>query len=116
MERLVARKKLFLTVAITSAVLGIVSIAGIIFFILKLLYVPMVLCIIVTAHGFYGCPFYFIAYDNAKKCKILLLEIQNGEKSIKTIAERAGLKVEFAEKLIEKAISKGYIDEQTIHW
>ena len=114
MERLEKHKRLLLAVAIASAVLGAASIAGIIFFILKLWYIPMVLCILATAHGFYGCPFYFIAYANAKKCEIILSEIQDGEKDLGLIAERAGIRVSFAEKLISQSVSRGYIDQEKI--
>ena len=75
MKKLIGRKKLLLAVAIASLILGVLSIAGIIFSILMLWYIPMALCIAITAHGFYGCPFYFIGYGNAKKAEILLTEI-----------------------------------------
>ena len=87
--------------AITSLILGAFAIAGIILFILKLWYIPMAICIAVTAHGFYGCPFYFIGYSNAKKTEILLTEIKGG-KSIDEAAKTAGVKPCFAAELLGK--------------
>ena len=110
MDKLKKRKRQLLAVAVISAVTGAASIAGIIASILMLWYVPMFLCIAITAHGFYGCPFYFIAYANMKKCEILVSEIQRGETELEVIASRAGIKVDFAKKLIKKSVFKGYID------
>ena len=107
MKKLQGRKRLLLAVAISSLLLGILSIAGIIFFILKLWYIPMVLCIALTAHAFYGCPFYFIAYANAKISEKILREIEGGESDLAVIADRAGVKPDFAEKLIEKSRKRG---------
>ena len=76
MDGIVKRKRILLAVAITSLILGASAIAGIIFFILRLWYIPMALCIAVTAHGFYGCPFYFIAYSNAKKREVLFSALE----------------------------------------
>ena len=107
MEKLSGRKRLLLTVAITSLLLGVLSIAGIIFFILKLWYIPMALCIAVTAHAFYGCPFYFIAYANAKISEKIIHEIEKGEADLAVIATRVGVKADFVEKLIEKSRKRG---------
>ena len=107
MEKLLGRKRMLLAVAISSLSLGILSIAGIIFFILKLWYLPMALCIALTAHAFYGCPFYFIAYANAQISEKILREIEGGESDLAVIADRAGVKPDFAEKLIEKSRKRG---------
>ena len=109
MEKLLRTKRLLLLVAVGSAVLGGVSIAGIIFFILKLWYVPMALCILITAHGFYGCPFYFIKYSNIKRCELILNAINGGVYDLSEVAEQAMVEQDFAKVLIEKAIKNGYI-------
>ena len=98
---------MLLAVAISSLSLGILSIAGIIFFILKLWYLPMALCIALTAHAFYGCPFYFIAYANAKISEKIIREIEGGESDISVIADRVGVRHDFTEKLIEKSRKRG---------
>ena len=110
MEKLEKRRKLFLSVAIASVVLGALSIAGIIFFILKLWYFPMALCIAITAHGFYGSPFYFIAYSNLGRSKIILSEISRGESDIGKIAKNAGVTEEFASELLARCRAHGYLD------
>ena len=102
MDKITKKKKILFATAIISLILGVLSIAGIIFFILKLWYIPMAICIAITAHGFYGCPFYFIGYANAKKAEILLAEMQGG-KSIEEAAQTAGVKPDFAAELLEKA-------------
>ena len=114
MQKLIRNEKLLLFAAVSSAISALLSIAGIIFFIWKLLYVPMAICILIAAHGFYGCPFYFIAYANAKKCEIVLSEIQKGEQELELIAECAGITVPFVEKLIALSIMRGYIGEENI--
>ena len=101
MDEIIKKKKILLALAITSLILGAFAIAGIILFILKLWYIPMAICIAVTAHGFYGCPFYFIGYSNAKKNEILLTEIKGG-KSIDEAAKTAGVKLCFAAELLGK--------------
>ena len=111
MDKLKRHKKILLTVAVLSAVIGAISVIGIIFFILRLWYVPMALCIAVTAHAFYGCPFYFIAYSNAGICERVIHSINDGEDSLEAIAKRADIKPEFAKTLIRKALSKGYIED-----
>ena len=109
MKKLEKRKKLFLSVAIASAVLGVASVAGTVIFILNLLYVPMAVCILIAAHGFYGCPFYFIEYANLLRCGVILSEIEKGETNISLIAERAGITVDFADKLIKKSLKAGFL-------
>ena len=101
MNGIIKKKRILLAVAIASLILGALAIAGIIFFILKLWYVPMAICIAVPAHGFYGCPFYFIGYANAKKAEILLVEMQGG-KSIEEAAKTVGVKPDFAAELLKK--------------
>ena len=114
MEKLLRTKSLMLFVAIGSAVLGGISIGGIIFFILKLWYVPMAVCILVTAHGFYGCPFYFIEYLNIKRCELIADAIDRlGLYDLCQIAEHAMVSKDFAARLIEKSIAKGYITGYT---
>ncbi|MBE6645667.1 MAG: hypothetical protein E7612_09905 [Ruminococcaceae bacterium] len=113
MERLEKRRRLFFTVAIASVVFGALSIAGIIFSILKLWYFPMALCIAITAHGFYGSPFYFIAYSNLGRSKIILAEIERGESDIGKIAKNAGITEEFASELLMRCRASGYIDDDS---
>ena len=111
MEKLLKAKKIQFIIAVASLAVGILSIAGIIFFILKLLYVPMAICIALTAHGFYGCPFYFLNNAKLKICIAMLAYIeQNKSADISQIAAAVGIKQEFAEKLMKKCIEKGYIE------
>ena len=112
MEEIKLRERRWLTVAVCSAIAGALSIAGIIFSILMLWYVPMALCIAVCAHGFYGCPFYFIAYSNTKRYKAVVAEITGGLTDADQISEKVGLKPNYTKKLINKAISEGYYKEQ----
>ena len=109
MRRLRKRKRQLLFAAIASVVCGTVAIAGIIFFILKLWYFPMALCIAITANGFYGSPFYFIAYSKAKRAEMILMGIKGGEHDIKKLAESAGVSEKFAKDLLGKCIEKGYV-------
>ncbi len=108
MEKLLKRKLVFKLTAILSLVFGVLSIAGIIGSILLLWYAPMVVCIIICANGFYGCPFYFIQYSNLKRCELILAEADETN-VISELAERAAVTPEFAVRLIEQGLAKGYI-------
>ena len=103
MDELKSDKRKWLARAVISMIIGAVSIAGIIFFILKLRYFPMAVCIALTAHAFYGCPFYFIAYSNAKKREVLFSALEKGE-DFESAAKAAGVTADFAKRL-----TKGYI-------
>ena len=100
--------KIWLSVAIGSAALGIISGVLAIIFASKLMYVPMAIFLIVAAHGFYGSPFYFLAFKNAK-----LLAAVNAalcEKKSLTAEEISVLtnyKQEYAVRFIAKYLSKG---------
>ena len=114
MEKLLKAKRLQLIIAVASLAVGILSIAGIIFFIWMLWYVPMAICIALTAHGFYGCPFYFLNNAKLKICISILAVIEEGKAAdLKTVAKAVGIKEEFAAKLIKKCIKKGYLEKVT---
>jgi hypothetical protein len=110
MQKLIRNEKLLLFAAVSSAILALLSIAGIIFFIWKLLYVPMAICILIAAHGFYGCPLYLMRRTDVKLSRIIMGAMEEGVSNLEDIAERAGVKSEFAEKLIRRLIKRGYID------
>ena len=109
MQRLIKQEKILLILAISSAVLGALAIAGIIFFILKLFYLPMAICILITAHGFYGCPLYLMRRADIKICRSILQASDEGKCGLSQISEYAGVKPEFAEKLILRMVKKGYL-------
>lgn len=111
MQRLLKKERLLLGVAISSVAIGTVSIAGIIFCITKLWYVPMAVCILLTAHGFYGSPFYFLRRADLKICRRILLAAQQGARELEVIAVKSGVKSLFAAKLIQKLIKKGYLSD-----
>ena len=111
MQRLTKQEKILLILAISSAVLGAFAIAGIIFFILKFLYLPMAICILITAHGFYGCPLYLMRRADIKICRSILLAKDEGKRGILEISEYVGVKPEFAEKLILRMIKQRYLSD-----
>ena len=112
MQRLIRNEKLLLLAAVSSAILALFSIAGIIFFILKLRYVPMAICILITAHGFYGCPLYLMRRTDVRLSRLILTAIeQEGKDQLDAIAEYAGVKSDFAEKLIFRLIKRGYLSD-----
>ena len=71
----------------------------------------MVLCILLTAHGFYGCPIYLMRRADIKICRQILLARADGKRELLQISEYAGVKPEFAEKLILKMIKNGYLSD-----
>lgn len=113
MQKLIRNEKLLLFAAVSSALTGAFSIAGIIFFIMKLMYVPMAACILVCAHGFYGCPLYLMRRADLKLSRNILSGIEEGIYEVSTLAERVGVKRDFAAKLILSLIKKGYLSDFT---
>ena len=111
MQRLLKKEKLLLGAGVSSSVIGLVSIAGIILFILKLLYLPMAICILLTAHGFYGTPLYFLRRADVKLSRRILSFVDDGVYELDAIANAVGVKSDFAEKLIRGLIKKGYLSE-----
>lgn len=110
MERVVRIKKIWRITGIASAVLGVASIVGIVLFAIKLLYVPMAISIVLTAHAFYGCPFYFLAFLNARLCERTVSAVsEHGLKDIESIAKFTMAKPNYAKMLVEKCLIKGYL-------
>lgn len=106
MEKLTKKKKLYRILAISSVVSGAISIPGLIFSIVMLWYVPIAVCMLLIANGFYGSPFYFIAASNAFRAELILAAMQEGITDIGELAKRGGVTEEFARKLIDKPKSK----------
>ena len=79
MEKLLKAKKRQFIIAMISLAAAVLATFGIIFFIWMLLYVPMGICIAITAHGFYGCPFYFLNNAKLKTCISMLGYIEENE-------------------------------------
>ena len=104
MQKLIRYEKLLFWLAVSSAAVGTLAIAGIIFFIWKLWYVPMAVCVLLAAHGFYGCPLYLMRRTDTKLCRLILSAAEEGVCGAKALGERAGVKSEFAEKLISRLI------------
>ncbi len=110
MEKVKKIKKIWLITGISSAVLGAASIVGIVLFAINLLYVPMAISIAFTAHAFYGCPFYFIAFGNARLCeRVVTAVLEHGLTDIESISKFTMAKPDFAKSLIEKCLMKGYL-------
>lgn len=110
MEKVLKTKKIWLAWGIASAVLGVASIVGIVLFAINLLYVPMAISIALTAHAFYGCPFYFLAFGNARLCERTVLAVsEHGLTDIESIAKFTMTKPNFANAVVEKCLLKGYL-------
>lgn len=110
MEKVLKAKKIWLIAAIASASLGALSVVGIVIFALKLLYVPLGLSIAFVAHAFYGCPFYLIAFGNARLCERTVTAVSDkGVFDIDLISEDIKAKPNFTKKIVEKCINKGYL-------
>lgn len=111
MEKVLKTKKIWLITGIVSAVLGVAAIVGIALFAVNLLYVPMAISIALTAHAFYGCPFYFIAFGNARVCeRIVAAILEHGLLDIESISKYAMVKPGFAKTLVAKCLLKGYLE------
>ena len=110
MEKVQRNKKIWLISAIASAAFGLASVAGIVIFAMKLLYLPLGICIALVANAFYGCPFYLIAFGNSRLCERAIKAIcETGLLDIDSISEAIMAKPKFARTIVEKCINKGYI-------
>ena len=110
MEKVQKIKKIWLITGIASAVLGVASIVGIVVFAINLLYAPMAISIALTAHAFYGCPFYFLAFGNARLCeRAVSAALEHGLTDIESIAKFTMTKPNFAKTIVEKCLLKGYL-------
>ena len=102
MEKIKKLKVVWLTVFIASAAVGAVSLVGIFVFATKLLYVPLGICIALTAHAAYGCPFYFITWRNLTlACKALLFAGEGGLSDAE-VAAGVGITPQLYEKIKTK--------------
>ena len=106
-----ARKYIWLSIALVSVVLGILGIIGTVKFALSLSYVPMAVSLALTTHGFYGTPFYFIAFANMRITERIILLMGTGINELEDISEKLRIKTELVRKLISKAESRGYISK-----
>ena len=109
MKKLSVRKNVWLSVAVLSLTLGVLGIVGTALFALRLRYFPMAVCIALTAHGFYGTPFYFINFCNLRIIGKIILCMESGCVGAEEISEKLQLKPDFIKKLISKAEKGGYI-------
>ena len=114
MEKLIKKRRLFRIIAIVSAVLGTVGIVMTAVFAYKLLYFPMALAILLVANGFYGTPFYVLAYANAKLRIKVVAAILGGADSISAVAEETGLKEQYAHRATLYCIDHGYLSGYTL--
>ena len=101
-----ARLRLIARISMISAVLSVFLVIG---SILLLWYVAMGIFIAVAIHGFYFTPLYYRKHEDLFRTELLLSAMQEGTEDIQTLAERAFVSPEYAEKLIERAKTKGYI-------
>ena len=107
MKKLHKKEKAWLAVAIASISVGAISIVFDIIFAVNLSYIPLLVSLVLTAHGFYGAPFYFNAWLNAKTTrKIISLLEEKGSLTVEGVSALTGLKPLFAKKHIEKHIMK----------
>ena len=109
MKKVSVRKNVWLCVAVLSLVLGILGILGTALFAMRLQYLPMAICIVFTAHGFYGAPFYFIAFGNMRIIGKILVAKESGCTGAEEISQKLSLKPDFIKKLISKAERLGYM-------
>ena len=102
MEKIKKLKTVWLSVFIASGAIGVCSIVGIFIFASKLLYLPLGICIALTAHAAYGCPYYFIIWRNLTLAA--KIELATGEMGLSDAeaAEYVGVKTEFYEKIKTK--------------
>ena len=103
MKDIKRKEKIWLIVAISSISVGALSIIADILFAMNLMYAPLIIFLILTAHGFYGAPFYYNAYANTKATRKIMAAVE--EKGMINVSEAAavtGLKELFAKKHIEK--------------
>ena len=93
-------------VALVSIVVGTPLLA---FFALRGLYVPMVLFILIVAHGFYGFPFYFRASRRARIMLALLGLLNDGVTDSEEISELTQLNASGQAKYLSLLTKKGYL-------
>lgn len=115
MKKLLTHRKIWLSVGIASAVLGLLGIVGIPLFALNSKFVLMGICIALVAHCFYGCPFYFIAFANTRVYGRIVDAVEEKKlRELENIAQYAMIKEESIKAFVEKVISRGYLSGYAI--
>ena len=115
MKKLLICRKIWLSVGIASALLGILGLAAIPLFAIKLKYAALAISIAFVANACYGCPFYFIAYKNSQLfLKVYDTVIKDGVKELSLIAARLEIKEECIEKVLSRALKRDCFSEYSI--
>ena len=114
MEKLVKAGKIKLAVIISLAVLGILSLVGIALFSLKLLYAPLIICIVIAIAAIYAVPLLIISRKDGKLYAKILAKAEEGITSEEALSAVLSIKPSAFRKIIAKGIKKGYISADKI--
>ena len=109
MERLLGRRIIFKTVAISSLIMGALGLVGTVLFSLFVRYLPLAVSIVFLGNALYGTVFYYIGYSNATACISAVSEIERGTRKISKLAVSMCRTEASAEMLLSKCIARGYI-------
>ena len=109
MEKLLRDKKIKALALIASAVLGALAFFGIALFSLKLLYLPLAICIVIAISSIYAVLFLSFSLRDAKLYEKIISKAEEGITSIDELSNALGIKPEALEKIINKCKKNGYI-------
>ncbi len=109
MDRLSKALILWRVLTVVSLVSIVVGTPLLAFFALRGLYLPMVLFILIVAHGFYGFPYYFRASRRARIMLALLGLLNDGVTDTAAISESTRLSAAGQAKYLSLLTKKGYL-------
>ena len=114
MEKLLKAEKIQKAALIISAALCLPAIVGTVLFSLKLLYVPLVICIAVAVASIYAIPFLWISLKDGRLYAKIISEAAGGAVSLMELSAALGIKPEALRKIIDKGIKKEYVSADRI--
>ena len=114
MEKVIKAKRITAVWLLLSLILTAASLFGIAVLSLKLMYVPLAICIAIAIAAIYAIPFLLISIKDKGLYLKILTEIENGADSIESISEVLRIKPDALRKIINKGIKKQYIPADKI--
>lgn len=109
MEKLIKAKKIKLAALIASIAFMIAALCGMALFAMKLLYLPLIICIAVAVAVIYAIPFLSVSIYDLRLCTKIIAEADDGALTAEEISERLCIKPEAVIKIINKYVRLGYI-------
>lgn len=115
MQKAKKRRLLWLILGIFSAVSAAGGTALLAYLSLSGEYAWAVLVALITAHGYYGIPFYFGAMARASADAAILAAVADEKLSVEEISAATGYTSEAVRSRLSRSLAKGYITGYTMN-